>query len=460
MNDRLPSGGPGSARQGWWQGRNEREASRVEMQALKGFKDILPVESGTWQAMEARAREVLARHGCAEIRVPLLEKTELFARSIGQATDIVEKEMYSFTDRNGESVTLRPEGTASVLRAFVEHGLHTVQAVQRLYTLGPMFRHERPQKGRLRQFHQLSVEVIGSASPYVDAEVMAMAWSVLAANGVAASLEINSLGCPGCRPAYRELLLTFLNDLAAELCPDCQRRRSTNPLRVMDCKSSHCQERYQGLPKMKDHLCGACQEHFVRVQGSLQALGIPYAVNPAMVRGLDYYVRTAFELVTDQLGAQAAVGAGGRYDGLIAALGGPDLPAIGFAIGLERLALLVEQAAAAAVSPPALDLFLVGLGQEATGRLMALAHAARGLGLRVGQDFEGRSLKAQLKLADRLGARWVLVLGDNELRQGQALMKEMASGRQQPLPVAPAPRAWAEALMPLCQPSSTTPGPI
>jgi len=275
----------------------------MTIQALKGFKDILPDEVRVWQHIEATARGIFHRFGFTEIRVPILEKTELFARSIGEATDIVEKEMYSFTDRNGDSVTMRPEGTAPVLRAFIEHGLQTKLPVQRLYTIGPMFRHERPQKGRLRQFHQMSVEVLGLDHPRLDAELIAMAWLILEELGLTTSLQINSLGCPACRPAYKEALVSFLAVRQEHICEDCKRRSLTNPLRVLDCKSSHCQEHYVSAPAILDHLCPGCAGHFEQTKRSLDLLAVPYAVNPFMVRGLDYYTRTTFELITDALGA-------------------------------------------------------------------------------------------------------------------------------------------------------------
>ncbi|MEJ2690377.1 MAG: histidine--tRNA ligase, partial [Deltaproteobacteria bacterium] len=288
----------------------------MAVRALKGFKDILPDEVGIWQHIEVVARDIFHRFGFSEIKVPILEKTELFVRSIGEATDIVEKEMYTFTDRNGAMVTMRPEGTASVLRAFVENSLHAKQPLVKLYTVGPMFRHERPQKGRLRQFHQLSVEALGSDNPRLDAELMAMAWLVLNELGVKAGLEVNSLGCPECRPAFKRKLVDFLRQYAGQVCEDCERRRDTNPLRVLDCKSEKCREKYAGAPSILDNLCPGCREHFEKTKAGLAQLDIPYSINPSMVRGLDYYTRTTFELITDALGAQSAVGAGGRYDGL------------------------------------------------------------------------------------------------------------------------------------------------
>jgi histidyl-tRNA synthetase len=401
------------------------------MQALKGFKDILPDESPTWQWVESTARAVFHRFGFGEIKVPILEKTELFARSIGEATDIVEKEMYTFTDRNGEQITMRPEGTASVLRAFIEHNLQARQPLTKLYTIGPMFRHERPQKGRLRQFHQMSVEAIGSDHPRLDAEIIAMAWELLRELGLSASLQINSLGCPACRPAYRQALLDFLAARQDKVCDDCKRRSETNPLRVLDCKSAHCQEQYQGAPMILDHLCAGCADHFSAVKSSLDQLAIPYGVNGFMVRGLDYYTRTTFELLTDALGAQSAVGAGGRYDGLIEQLGGPKLPGIGFAMGMERLTLLLEQQKSTAVPQTTIDCFIAALGEAAVNRAFSLLHALRAKGLKAAMDLEGKSLKSQMKQADRLAARYTLILGEEELAKGEAVLRDMASKEQQ-----------------------------
>ncbi|HIJ89557.1 MAG: histidine--tRNA ligase [Desulfobulbaceae bacterium] len=420
----------------------------MTIQALKGFKDILPDEVRAWQHIEATAREIFHRFGFTEIRVPILEKTELFARSIGEATDIVEKEMYSFADRNGDSITMRPEGTASVLRAFIEHGLQAKLPVQRLYTIGPMFRHERPQKGRLRQFHQMSVEVLGLDHPRLDAELIAMGWLILDELGLSVSLQINSLGCPACRPAYKEALVNFLAARKELICEDCQRRSLTNPLRVLDCKSSHCQEQYVAAPSILDHLCPGCSEHFRQTKESLDLLAIPYAVNPFMVRGLDYYTRTTFELVTDALGAQSAVGAGGRYDGLVEKLGGAkNMPGIGFAMGMERLALLMTQQNEGGCPDSASDLFVAALGEEAAVAVFPLVHFLRRKGLRVAMDLEGKSLKSQMKQADRAKARYALILGEEELARGEAVLRDMTSKEQQAVPLAGAPEGLCAMLV-------------
>lgn len=414
----------------------------MAVKALKGFKDIIPGEVETWQFIEQTARSIFHRFGFSEIKVPVLEKTKLFIRSIGETTDIVEKEMYSFPDRNGSSLTMRPEGTAPVLRAYIENGLHAVKPVQKLYTIGPMFRHERPQKGRLRQFHQMSVEVLGTENPWLDSEVMAMAWQIMRELGLTARLEINSLGCQACRPSFNKALLDFLNQ-AHGLCDDCLRRRETNPLRVLDCKSSNCQEQYTQAPSILDFLCGDCREHFTTVKGGLELLSVPYKVNSFMVRGLDYYTRTTFELVTDDLGAQSAVGAGGRYDGLVKQLGGPDVPGIGFAMGIERLALLLDQLGKGAISSR-VDLFIAALGSQAQQKAFVLTNMLRANGLSVAMDLMDRSLKNQMKQAGKAGARYVLILGEQELENGEAVLRNMETRDQQNVVIKEEIELWSE----------------
>ncbi|MBU0664019.1 MAG: histidine--tRNA ligase [Proteobacteria bacterium] len=400
----------------------------MNIKALNGFKDILPGEVELWQRLEALARDIFARFNFSEIRLPILEKTDLFARAIGEATDIVEKEMYTFVDKQ---VTMRPEATASLLRAYIEHGLHVQKPVQRLFTIGPMFRHERPQKGRLRQFHQMDVEVLGSTSPRVDAEMMAMGAMLLAELGLSVSLEMNSLGCPVCRPGFRTSLLAFLDDRHQALCDDCKRRSSTNPLRVLDCKNPKCREQVLEAPSLLEHLCADCADHLSGVQEGLEQLGVRYILNKFMVRGLDYYTRTTFEFITGDLGAQAAVGAGGRYDGLIEQLGGPrGVPGIGFALGMERLVLLLQQKEAE-LTASGVDLLVAGLGEQSSRYGFGLTHALRTGGMRVVMDFEGRSLKSQMKQAGKLGVPYVLILGESELAEGKAVLRNMATQEQQ-----------------------------
>ncbi len=417
----------------------------MSIKALKGFKDILPGEVETWQQIERTAGDIFHRFGFSEIKVPILEKTRLFRRSIGETTDIVEKEMYTFADRNGSSLTMRPEGTAPVLRAYVEHALQVKKPVQRLFTIGPMFRHERPQKGRLRQFHQLSAEALGSDLPMLDAEIMAMAALIVAELGLAVSLEINSLGCKKCRPDFNNALVDFLAENAEKLCEDCERRSKTNPLRVLDCKNEHCREQYINAPSILDHLCNECRDHFAAVRKNLDLLKVNYKINSFMVRGLDYYTRTTFELLTDNLGAQSAVGAGGRYDGLVKQLGGPDVPGIGFALGLERLALLMEQQGLRP-DEAKVDIFIAALGQEALDQAFVMVHALRGVGLRAAMDHQGRSLKNQMKQAGKAAAAFTLIMGEEELSRGKAILRDMAGRKQQDIELSADSAAWAESL--------------
>jgi histidyl-tRNA synthetase len=416
----------------------------LNIKAVQGFKDVLPEEVILWQHVEQRARDIFHRFGFGEIRLPLLEETELFARSIGQTTDIVEKEMYTFVDKG---LTLRPEATASLLRAFIEHGLHVLQPVQRLYTMGPMFRHERPQKGRLRQFHQLDAEIIGAVEPAVDAELMAMGNMLLSELGIQASLEINSLGCPECRPAFREKLVAYLRQYADQLCADCQRRMESNPLRALDCKSQHCKKVVAEAPSILDSLCQPCSDHFLRVRTGLEQLAVPYGVNRFMVRGLDYYTRTTFEFTTTSLGAQSAVGAGGRYDGLIAQLGGPSLPGIGFAMGIERLILLLQQQKDLRLPAAAqADIFVAALGENGASYGQVLVHLLRQRGMKAAMDHSGRSLKAQMKQAGRVGASFALIIGDNELASQIAVLRDMGSQSQEDFGLQDSPQSCADRL--------------
>ncbi len=403
----------------------------MKIKALNGFKDIVPGEVELWQRVEHLARDIFARFNFSEIRMPIMEKTELFARSIGEATDIVEKEMYTFVDKQ---ITLRPEGTASLLRAYIQHGLHVQKPVQRLFTIGPMFRHERPQKGRLRQFHQLDAEVLGSPNPRVDAEIMAMGAMLIEDLGIHVSLEMNSLGCPVCRPGFRTTLLAFIEERKEALCDDCARRSKTNPLRVLDCKNPKCREQVEEAPSIQEHLCDDCSEHFKAVKQGLQQLGVEYRLNKFMVRGLDYYTRTTFEFITKDLGAQAAVGAGGRYDGLVEKLGGPKVPGIGFAIGIERLILLLQQKEEQSQGS-SIDIFVAGLGEKASEFAFPLVHSLRKNGLHTAMDHEGRSLKSQMKQANKVSARFVLIVGDNELEQNIAVLRNMETQEQEEIAI-------------------------
>jgi len=399
----------------------------LKIKAINGFKDILPEDIAIWRTIETVCRDIFARHAFREIRLPILEKTELFARSIGEATDIVEKEMYTFTDKK---ITMRPEATASLLRSFIEHGLHVSRPIQKLFTVGPMFRHERPQKGRLRQFHQIDAEVIGGSEPQIDAELMAMGQMMLNELGLDASLEINSLGCRECRPSFRSALVAFLDKSQDKLCDNCKRRSTTNPLRVLDCKKQSCRDLVADAPSILDHLCDECDTHFKQVQHYLDLFSVRYTLNHFMVRGLDYYCRTTFEFLTGDLGAQAAIGAGGRYDGLIEQLGGPPLPAVGFAMGIERLSLLLQNKADGVTPEPESDIFIAVLGERAEQTGSKLANALRAKGGRCGIDYSGRSLKAQMKIANRNRARLVLIIGEQELDKGEAILRDMQTQEQ------------------------------
>ncbi|RUM35736.1 MAG: histidine--tRNA ligase, partial [Desulfobulbus sp.] len=399
----------------------------MKIKAINGFKDILPDEVANWQRIENTARDIFRRFGMQEIRLPILEKTELFARSIGEATDIVEKEMYTFVDKG---ITMRPEATASLLRAYIEHGLHVRQPVQRLFTIGPMFRHERPQKGRQRQFHQIDTEIIGATEPQVDAELMALGQMLLTELGLRVSLEVNSLGCPECRPAFRTRLVDYLHDRMEGLCEDCKRRTATNPLRVLDCKKRECKKLVQDAPSILEHLCNTCDSHFAAVQKQLDSLEVEYSLNRFMVRGLDYYTRTTFEFLTADLGSQAAVAAGGRYDGLIEQLGGPKgMPGIGFAMGVERLALLMQQQKQTPEAAGA-DVYIAALGEEAISYSGQLVHQLRKLALQAAMDYSNRSLKAQMKQAGRINARFALIIGDQELERQEGVLRNMENREQ------------------------------
>jgi len=392
------------------------------------MNDILPGDIETWQFLENTARRVFGLYGFGEIRMPVVEKTELFSRSIGETTDIVEKEMYTFTDKGGNSLTLRPEGTASVMRAYIQHKLHARDPIAKLFYIGPMFRHERPQKGRYRQFHQIGAEAVGIDDPKIDAQVLAMLMHYCEEVDIRdVELQINSLGCPECRPGYRQILIDFLEKRLSELCEDCRRRYRSNPLRVLDCKVPGCKDATVLAPSVLDHLCAGCAEHFAQVKMHLDDLDLVYVVNARMVRGLDYYTKTTFEILAGSLGAQNAVAAGGRYDRLVKELGGPDVPGIGFAMGVERLVLMKGDER---IAPSCPDLFLATLGEEAHRRGFALVHRLQRQGLRVEMDFEGRSLKAQMRRADKLNAAYSMILGENELADGKVALRDMSSGGQ------------------------------
>jgi histidyl-tRNA synthetase len=400
----------------------------MKISSVRGFHDVLPEESTRWNWMEQQARAVFAAYGYSEIRIPILEKTELFSRSIGETTDIVEKEMYTFEDRDGSSVTLRPEGTASVVRAYVEHALHQRQAFSKLYYIGPMFRRERPQKGRLRQFWQIGIEAIGRDDAALDAEVILLLHDLISTLRIRGPrIELNSLGCGECRPRYTEALRAFGGQRREQLCENCQRRLERNPLRLLDCKVESCQAVTAAAPTMDQHLCAACREHFDRVRSLLAREEVATHLNPRMVRGLDYYCRTAFEVSAEGLGAQSAVGGGGRYDGLVHAFGGPQTAGIGFALGVERLVLAMEPNAAPAALTA--EVLIAPLDSTAESESTHLAHAWRRQGVRVEVMSASKSLKSQMRIADRMAVPYVLILGADELAAQAATVRDMVRKR-------------------------------
>jgi histidyl-tRNA synthetase len=400
------------------------------MKAVKGMRDLLPPSTAVWNHVEDAAREVFRVYNYHEIRTPILEETALFVRGVGEDTDVVSKEMYTFLDRDESSLTLRPEATASVMRAYIEHRLDQIPGVKKYYYIGPMFRRERPQKGRFRQFYQIGAEAIGSESPMVDAEVIEMVIEVLRRAGIDGfHLLLNSIGDGNCRPAYLELLKEKLREVASSMCGDCQRRAATNPLRVLDCKVPADQPIIETLPSIADHLCDPCREHFAAVRAHLDTRGIQYEVKPRMVRGLDYYMRTTFEITHGSLGAQNSVLGGGRYDGLAESLGSRvPAPGIGFSIGEDRLVMGAEEAHPDAWRPVT-DVFLATMGDAADLHAGTLAAELRAAGIVVERSAD-RKLKRALEVANKMGARFALIVGDDELASGTYMLKDMASGEQ------------------------------
>ena len=396
------------------------------IKAPSGTRDILPGEVELWQEIEKTARRIFHLYGYREIRTPIFESTSLFQRSIGEATDIVEKEMYTFKDKGGRSLTLRPEGTAPVVRAYLEHQFPQQDQFQKFYYMGPMFRYERPQKGRYRQFHQIGVEVFGPSHPFMDVEVIAIQWRLFQELGIREiKVKINSLGCPKCRPAYREKLVSYLKENREKLCETCQRRLERNPLRVLDCKNEGCQRVVRNGPIITEFLCEECREHFEKVKKGLELLGIKYEVDPFLVRGLDYYTRTVFEFIHSGLGAQNTVSAGGRYDNLVKELGGPDIAGIGFALGVERLVLILTEGGLHEEKKP---LYFIPLGDRAIEEGTVLLEELRDRGIPVLWTGKTGSIKAQLRQANKKGAEKVIILGEDELDKKVVKLKDMVKG--------------------------------
>ena len=398
---------------------------------IKGFADMFPPDSDQFTRIENTARSVFGRYGFVELRTPLLEFTELFCRSIGEETDVVQKEMYTFPDRKGRSLTLRPEATAGVMRAYIESGLTNREPVSRLFTTGPMFRYERPQKGRMRQFHQINCECLGSHSPMADAELVSMLLRFLSDLGLTdLTLKINSLGCSECRPKFKAALLEYLKGVDRDaLCPDCARRVETNPLRVLDCKQSGCRAITDNAPKLIDYNCPECRAHFDTVLQLLDGQGLAYELDHRLVRGLDYYCRTTFEVVSGSIGAQAAVAGGGRYDGLVKSLGGPDVPGVGFACGMERLALMMGEGNAAAS-----DFYLVAMDAQSRTQGWLLAQKLRNAGLTGEMNFSEGGFKSLMRQAGKSGAKHCLIIGPDETAQGSVVVKNLESGEQCSVP--------------------------
>lgn len=398
---------------------------------IKGTEDVLPKDSYRWQFVEDVMRKESAAYGFKEIRTPVFEHTELFARGVGQTTDVVQKEMYTFDTKGGESVTLRPEGTAGAARAVLEHGLVNDSLPIKASYFVSCYRYEKPQAGRLREFHQFGLECYGTQSPAADAELICAAQSIFDRLGIKQlRLEINSIGCPTCRAEYHKALKEYFYGYKDELCDTCNSRLEKNPMRILDCKSPVCSKIAQGAPKITDYLCDECKEHFASVQKYLDAAGVEYTVNPTIVRGLDYYTKTVFEFVTDFIGAQGTVCGGGRYDGLIEELGGKHLPSLGFAMGIERLLMLMDKQGIEIPKPSTCDLYVAVMGESASLKSFEIIKAVRSCGLIAETDVVGRGLRAQMKYADKIGAKFSMVLGDNEIEQGKAVIKNMSSGEQ------------------------------
>ena len=403
--------------------------------APRGTQDILPQVQPYWRYVQERIHYVTQLYGYQPIDIPIFEETGLFVRSVGEGTDIVDKEMYTFEDKGGDSLTLRPEFTAGVVRAYLEHGMHVLPQPVKLYSIGPAFRYDRPQAGRYRQFHQWNVEAIGEQDPALDMEVMSLAWHLYTDLGVEGlSFQINSTGCPRCRPAYVRELVSYYEGHRDEICDDCKRRLERNPLRVLDCKAEQCQPIIAAAPPITEYLCDDCATHFQALLGYLDDLGRPYTLNHRLVRGLDYYTKTVFEVWVAGIGAQNAVCGGGRYDGLAEALGGPPTPGIGFAAGIERIILTMQEQGVTVPPLPRPSVFIASLGEEARRQGLRLATILREAGIGVQTLFGQRSLKAQLRAAGKQKAAYVLILGEQEVQERQVTVRDMARGQQEMVP--------------------------
>ena len=404
--------------------------------APRGTKDILPDTVGDWNYVEGEIRELCRRFGYSEIRTPIFEHTELFQRGIGEGTDVVDKEMYTFTDRGERSITLRPENTASAVRAYLQNKLYAQSNLVKLFYIGSMFRYDRPQAGRMREFHQFGVEALGEANPAVDAEVILLAMNLLEGLGLKdLELSINSVGCPKCRSKYRTMLQDFFRDKLEDLCDDCRSRFERSPLRILDCKKDSDKPYMADAPKITDCLCEECADHFAKLKELLTSAGISFTHDPRLVRGLDYYTKTAFEIKYPPLGAQSAVAGGGRYDGLIEEMGGNPTPAVGFATGLERLLLALESQNLLPEKNRSVDAYVVALGEAAQAEGFKLLNSLRQQGLSAAMDFAGRSMKAQMKQANKLGAKYSVILGEDEIAEGVVMLRSMEDSSQAKVPM-------------------------
>ncbi len=398
----------------------------MKYKTLKGLQDILPPDISIWQQVESRAREIFRTHGYQEIRLPIMESTDVFIRSIGETSDIVEKEMYTFLDKGGRSITLRPEGTAAFVRAYVEHHIFNNPPPQKFFYMGPMFRYERPQAFRYRQFYQIGAEAMGTDDPKLDAEIISMLSSILSSIGLEGlNFEITSIGCKKCRPDYKAALKEFLADKLEGFCSDCERRYTLNPLRILDCKVPACIDSRKGSPPVVDYLCEECSEHFNSLKHNLNLLQVPHTINPNLVRGLDYYTKTAFEVSSESLGSQKAVAAGGRYDSMVDEFGGPPTPGIGFAIGMERIIPLIKDSDDKPEGP---EIFICPMGDEASEKALLLAEQLRSTGLWVETNYDNTSLRSQMRKANRINAKKVIVLGEDEIKTGEITIKDMSEG--------------------------------
>ena len=404
----------------------------MRIKTLRGFKDILPDEIAIWQFIEENAKKIFESYGFCEIRPPILEYTEIFTTGLGSTTDVVEKELYTFEDRDGSSVTLRPEGTAGIVRSFIENSMHLKSPINKLYYSGPMFRHERPQKGRYRNFYQIGAELFGSYEPQYDAELIVMIWKLFESIGISTllNIEISTLGDYNCRPNFKNELVNYFNNVKEKLCDECNRRLNLNPLRILDCKNPDCKVLAKDAPSILDLLCSECNDHFNTVKEYLDQLDIPYQINPYIVRGLDYYTRTVFEITTDKLGTQNAVAAGGRYDGLVKQLGGPEQPAVGFAMGIERIVLLLKDTKSDMIGKN-VDLYIAYFDENHSRFAFETANKLRNKGIVVDIDYNNKSLKSKLKRANKLSSKYTIIIGEEELKRGKIKIRDMNLGSEE-----------------------------